>query len=406
MSAILEGKRILLGVSGSIAAFKAAELASRLTQEGAQVITILSPAAEKFITPLTFRSLTGQPAYTDADLWGEKGHILHVKLGQESDLMLIAPCSANTLAALAQGSAEHLLTLSALTLRAPLAVAPAMDGGMFEHPATQQNLHILRQRGVFVLGPTQGRLASGLFGSGRMLEPQEIIGHVRYILAQKGPLKGRKVVVTAGGTQEAVDPVRMLTNRSSGKQGYALAQAAVDLGAEVVLISAPTALTPPVGAHLIQVHSAEEMRQAVLQETQNADILLMAAAVADFRPRQVRTQKIKKQEALTLLELEPTPDILSEVAARRAQTHRPLVMVGFAAESQDLIENATHKLQSKGLDMIVANDILARDAGFGVDTNRVTLLYQNGARESLPLMTKAQVAEAILQRILTFLQTP
>jgi phosphopantothenoylcysteine decarboxylase/phosphopantothenate--cysteine ligase len=198
----------------------------------------------------------------------------------------------------------------------------------------------------------------------------------------------------------------MLTNRSSGKQGYALAQAAVDLGAEVVLISAPTALTPPVGAHLIQVHSAEEMRQAVLQETQNADILLMAAAVADFRPRQVRTQKIKKQEALTLLELEPTPDILSEVAARRAQTHRPLVMVGFAAESQDLIENATHKLQSKGLDMIVANDILARDAGFGVDTNRVTLLYQNGARESLPLMTKAQVAEAILQRILTFLQTP
>lgn len=403
---ILEGTRILLGVSGSIAAYKAAEIASRLTQEGAQVIAILTPAAEKFITPLTFRSLTGQPAYTDADLWGSEGHILHVGLGRESDLMLIAPCSANTLAALAHGSAEHLLTLTALTTRCPLAVAPAMDGGMFEHPATQQNLQILRERGVFILGPTSGRLASGLVGLGRMLEPSEIIGHARRILGLKGPLAGRKVVVTAGGTQEPIDPVRVLTNRSSGKQGYALAQAAVDLGAETVLISTPTALIPPVGARLVKVQTAEEMRQAVLQEVQDADVLLMAAAVADFRPREVVSHKIKKQEGLARLELEPTTDILAEVAAQRQRIRRPFLTVGFAAESQELLENATQKLQSKDLDLIAANDITASDAGFGADTNRVTLIYRNGTREALPLMSKMQVAEAILSRIVELLRAP
>lgn len=403
---ILEGKRILLGVSGSIAAYKAAEIASRLTQEGAQVIAILTPAAEKFITPLTFRSLTGQPAYTDADLWGSEGHILHVGLGRESDLMLIAPCSANTLAALAHGSAEHLLTLTALTMRCPLAVAPAMDGGMFEHPATQQNLQILRERGVFILGPTSGRLASGLVGQGRMLEPSEIIGHARRILGLKGPLAGRKVVVTAGGTQEPIDPVRVLTNRSSGKQGYALAQAAVDLGAETVLISTPTGLIPPVGARLVKVQTAEEMRQAVLQEVQDADVLLMAAAVADFRPREIVPYKIKKQEGLARLELEPTADILAEVAAQRQRIRRPFLTVGFAAESQELLENATQKLQSKDLDLIAANDITASDAGFGVDTNRVTLIYRNGTREALPLMSKMQVAEAILSRIVELLRAP
>ncbi|MFN3741253.1 MAG: bifunctional phosphopantothenoylcysteine decarboxylase/phosphopantothenate--cysteine ligase CoaBC [Anaerolineales bacterium] len=403
---ILEGKRILLGVSGSIAAYKAAEIASRLTQEGAQVITVLSPAAEKFITPLTFRSLTDQPAYTDADLWGSEGHILHVGLGRESELMLIAPCSANTLAALAHGSAEHLLTLTALTLKCPLAVAPAMDGGMFEHAATQQNVQTLRERGIFVLGPTFGRLASGQVGLGRMLEPLEIVGHVRRILGLKGPLAGRKVVVTSGGTQEPIDPVRVLTNRSSGKQGYALAQAAIDLGADTVLISTPTALMPPVGARLVNVQTAEEMRRAVLQEVQDADVLLMAAAVADFRPRHTAAQKIKKQAGLTRLELEPTADILAEVAAQRQRIRRPFLTVGFAAESQELLENATQKLQSKDLDLIAANDITAQDAGFGVDTNRVTLIYRNGTREALPLMSKMQVAEAILSRIVGLLMAP
>lgn len=401
-----EGKRILLGVSGSIAAYKAAEIASRLTQEGAQVITVLSPAAEKFITPLTFRSLTGQPAYTDADLWGSEGHILHVELGRESDLMLIAPCSANTLAALAHGSAAHLLTLAALTIKCPLAVAPAMDGGMFEHPATQQNVQTLRERGVFILVPTFGRLASGQVGLGRMLEPIEIVGHVRRILGLKGPLAGRKVVVTAGGTQEPIDPVRVLTNRSSGKQGYALAQAAIDLGADTVLISTPTALMPPVGARLVKVQTAEEMRQAVLQEVQDADVLLMAAAVADFRPRHAASQKIKKQAGLTRLELEPTADILAEVAAQRQRIRSPLLTVGFAAESQELLENAAQKLQSKDLDLIAANDITAQDAGFGVDTNRVTLIYRNGTREALPLMSKMQVAGAILSRIVGLLMSP
>ncbi|MFO3796475.1 MAG: bifunctional phosphopantothenoylcysteine decarboxylase/phosphopantothenate--cysteine ligase CoaBC [Anaerolineales bacterium] len=403
---ILEGKRILLGVSGSIAAYKAAEIASRLTQEGAQVIAVLSPAAEKFITPLTFRALSAQPAYTDADLWGSEGHILHVGLGGESDLMLIAPCSANTLAALAHGSAAHLLTLTALTIKCPLAIAPAMDGGMFEHPATQQNVQTLRQRGVFILGPTFGRLASGQVGLGRMLEPGEILGHVRRILGLKGPLAGRKVVVTAGGTQEPIDPVRVLTNRSSGKQGYALAQAAIDSGADTVLISTPTALMPPVGARLVNVQTAEEMRQAVLREVQDADVLLMAAAVADFRPRHAVPQKIKKQAGLTRLELEPTADILAEVAAQRQRIRRPFLTVGFAAESHELLENATQKLQSKDLDLIAANDVTAQDAGFGADTNRVTLIYRNGTRESLPLMSKMQVAEAILSRIIGLLRTP
>nr|BAL57185.1 phosphopantothenoylcysteine decarboxylase / phosphopantothenate--cysteine ligase [uncultured prokaryote] len=277
---------------------------------------------------------------------------------------------------------------------------------MFEHPATQQNVQTLRARGVFILGPASGRLASGQSGPGRMLEPLELLGHVRRILGLKGPLAGRKVVVTAGGTQEPIDPVRVLTNRSSGKQGYALAQAAIDLGAEIVLISAPTALMPPVGARLVRVQTAEEMRQAVLQEVQDADLLLMAAAVADFRPRQVASQKIKKQTGLASLQLEPTADILAEVAAQRRRIQRPLLTVGFAAESQELLENATQKLQHKDLDLIAANDITAQDAGFGVDTNRVTLIYRSGRRETLPLMSKAQVAEAILSRLLDLLKAP
>jgi phosphopantothenoylcysteine decarboxylase/phosphopantothenate--cysteine ligase len=399
----LEGKRIVLGISGSVAAYKAADLASKLTQSKALVDVVLSDGAERFVTPLTFASLTGRKAHTG--LWEGEAHVLHVGLGEGADLLVIAPCTANTLAKLATGQADNLLTLTALTARCPVLVAPAMDGGMFEHPATQANLETLRQRGVQVLGPTQGRMASGLVGLGRMLEPGEILGHVRLVLSRNGPLAGKHVVVSAGGTQEPLDPVRYLSNRSSGKQGFALAQAALDLGARVSLVVGATAaaLPTPIGAERIDVETAAQMAEAVMELSRVADVLIMAAAVADFRPRQVRAHKIKKG-ALPQLELEHTPDILLAVAEQRRQLGRPAVVVGFAAESEKLLENARDKLERKGLSLIVANDISARDAGFAVDTNRVSLLLAGGGVEHLPLMTKGEVAEVVLARVLELLK--
>ncbi|ADH62301.1 phosphopantothenoylcysteine decarboxylase/phosphopantothenate/cysteine ligase [Allomeiothermus silvanus DSM 9946] len=398
----LQGKRIVLGVSGSIAAYKAADLASKLTQAGALVDVVLSEGAEHFITPLSFASLTGRKAH--ASLWEGDAHVLHVGLGEGADLLVIAPCTANTLAKLAWGQADNLLTLTALAARCPVLVAPAMDGGMFEHPATQANLETLRQRGVQILGPAQGRMASGLVGLGRMLEPAEILGHLRLALSRGGPLAGKHVVVSAGGTQEPLDPVRYLSNRSSGKQGFALAQAALDLGARVSLVVGATAaaLPTPTGAERTDVESAAQMAEAVLELSRMADVLIMAAAVADFRPRQVQAHKIKKG-ALPRVELEPTQDILLAVAEQRRQVGRPAVVVGFAAESEKLLENAQDKLERKNLSMIVANDISAPDAGFAVDTNRVLLLLPGGVVEPLPLMTKSEVAEAVLARVVGLL---
>lgn len=397
---IFEGKHILLGVTGSIASYKAADLASKLTQQGAQVQAVLTPGAEKFITPLTFSSVTGQPAFTDADLWGGQAHVLHLGLAHQADLMLVAPCSANTLASLAQGRADHLLTLTALALGTkPLALAPAMDVGMYDHPATRQNVATLQERGAILLGPQSGRMASGLNGLGRMMEPADLLGQLRLILARGGKLSGRRLIISAGGSQEAIDPVRYLTNRSSGKQGYALAQAALDLGAQVTLISHPTALTPPTGAQLIEVRSAQEMLNAVLAALPEADALLMAAAVADFQIKNPAPDKLKKRDGLPKIELLPAPDILAEVASRRASLPRLKVVVGFAAESRDLLENAAAKLGAKKLDFIAANDISASDAGFSVETNRITLLFAGGQREALPLMSKTQAAEAILAHI-------
>ncbi|ADD28802.1 bifunctional phosphopantothenoylcysteine decarboxylase/phosphopantothenate--cysteine ligase CoaBC [Meiothermus ruber] len=399
----LQGKRIVLGVSGSIAAYKAADLASKLTQAGALVDVILSEGAERFITPLTFASLTGRRAY--ASLWEGEAHVLHVGLGEAADLLVIAPCTAHTLAKLAQGQADNLLTLTALAARCPVLVAPAMDGGMFEHPATQANLETLRRRGVQILGPAQGRMASGLVGLGRMLEPAEILGQIRLALGRGGPLAGKHVVVSAGGTQEPLDPVRYLTNRSSGKQGFALAQAALDLGARVSLVVGATAaaLPTPTGAERTDVETAAQMAEAVLRLCREADVLIMAAAVADFRPRQVRAHKIKKEREAPQLELEPTPDILLAVAEERRHLGRPAVVVGFAAESEKLRENAQDKLERKSLSMIVANDISAPDAGFAVDTNRVLLLLPGGVVEPLPLMTKGEVAAAVLARVVGLL---
>ena len=402
---IFSDKRIVLGVTGSIAAYKAADLASKLAQAKAQVDVILTGAAERFVTPLTFQSVTGRRAYTDKDLWGNEAHVLHVGLGHAADLLVIAPCTANTIAKLTHGQTDSLLAVTALAMRAPLLIAPAMDGGMYDHPATQENIEILKQRGATFIGPTEGHLASGLSGVGRMLETAEIVGHIRVVLGRNGPLAGKKIVVTAGGTQEPLDPVRVLTNRSSGKQGYAIAQAALDMGAQVTLITTPTALAPPVGAKVIRIETAREMLAAVLAESAASDALVMAAAVADFRPKDRAKDKIKKEGGIPRIELEATEDILKTVATQRTETWCPRVVVGFAAESRDLLENASHKLKSKGLDFIAANDISATGAGFAVETNRVTLLFADGRHESLPLMSKAEVAEVILGWISKLLES-
>ncbi|MCL4528967.1 MAG: bifunctional phosphopantothenoylcysteine decarboxylase/phosphopantothenate--cysteine ligase CoaBC [Chloroflexi bacterium] len=401
---VLKDKHILLGVTGSIAAFKAADLASKLTQMDAQVDVILTPTAEKFITPLTFQSVTGRHAFTESDLWGGEAHVLHVGLGKSADILVIAPCTANTIAKLAHGEAGNLLTITALAAQCPLLVAPAMDGGMFDHPATQENLAKLKERGAYVAGPTEGHLASGLAGKGRLIEPAELIGHIRFVLGRRGRLAAKKVVVSAGGTQEPLDPVRVLTNKSSGKQGYALAQAALDAGANVTLITTPTSLTPPVGARVINVQTAKQMLDAVLKESADADALIMAAAVADFRPKQAAGNKMKKRDGIPQIELEETEDILEAVAALKSGKRRPRVMVGFAAESRNLLENANEKLKAKKLDFIAANDISSKDAGFGVETNRVTLLFETGKHESLPLMNKAEVADAIIERVAALLE--
>ncbi|HKI54102.1 MAG TPA: bifunctional phosphopantothenoylcysteine decarboxylase/phosphopantothenate--cysteine ligase CoaBC [Anaerolineales bacterium] len=401
---ILSGKRIVLGVTGSIAAYKAVDLASKLTQAGAQVDVILTSSAEKFVAPLTFQSVTGRRAYTDKDLWGNEAHVLHVGLGHEADLLIIAPCTANTIAKLAHGQADTLLTVTALASTAPFMIAPAMDGGMYGHPATQENLNTLKKRNTTIIQPAEGHLASGLTGVGRLPETQELIGHIRLILGRGGLLADKKVLVTAGGTQEPLDPVRVLTNRSSGRQGYALAQAALDAGAQVTLVTTPTALTSPVGTKVVEVETAKQMLDAVLKEFPEHDTLIMAAAVADFRPKDVSENKIKKEGGVPQINLEATDDILKAVADLKHGKKRKQVVAGFAAESQNLLKNASNKLQSKKLDLIAANDISANDAGFSVKTNRITLLYADGRTDSLPLISKTEAAEIIIERIAALLE--
>ncbi len=396
-------KNILLGITGSIAAYKGAELASKLTQAGAKVNVLLTPAAEKFVSPLTFQSLTGSQCFTDTDLWGGQAHIVHVQLGRTADLLLIAPASANTMAKLAHGLADNLLTITALAARCPLVIVPAMDAGMYSHSATQENLKLLQARGVTFIGPEEGHLASGLEGKGRMSEVYDILGELRWMFSKNGPLTGKKIVVTAGGTREAIDPVRVISNRSSGKQGYAVAQSALDLGANVTLITTPTVLPIPFGAEVVKVETAEEMRQAVLEKLPGALALIMAAAVADFRPVQSQEDKIKKDKGIKELQLENTGDILLEVARKKATLNPGLRVIGFAAETEDILRNAHKKLESKKLDMIVVNDVTAPSAGFNKDTNKVTLLYADGSSEDLPLMKKSEVADKIMQTLLNWL---
>jgi phosphopantothenoylcysteine decarboxylase/phosphopantothenate--cysteine ligase len=326
-----------------------------------------------------------------------------VGLAEAADLLVIAPVTANTMAKLAHGLADNLLTALALAARCPLLLVPAMDVEMWGHAATQANVAALRERGAYFAGPARGRMASGLEGEGRMVEPDEILGHIRLALGRGGLLSGRRVVVTAGPTRESIDPVRFVSNPSSGRQGFALARAALDLGAQVTLIAGPTHLPTPVGAERVDVVTAQGMHDVVLATAGDADVLLMAAAVGDFRPERAAAQKIKKGDRDLGVRMVRTADILSAVAVRRADSGYPHVVVGFAAESENLVENARDKLTAKNLDLIVANDITAHDAGFAAKDNRVVILGPGGSAEQLPLMSKAAVAEVVLERVVALL---
>ncbi len=396
---ILENQNIVLGVSGGIAAYKSADLASRLVKAGAVVDVVMTAGAAEFIRPLTFQALTHRPVAIEMFSLLQDMQIGHVSLGQRAALMVIAPATANTIAKLAHGMADNLLTTTTLACRSSILLAPAMEAGMWNNPATVDNMEILRRRGFFTVGPDSGRLASGGYGQGRMSEPEAILEAARWVLGRLGPLAGRSVVVTAGGTREAIDPVRFVGNRSSGKMGHALAAAARDRGAAVSWIHGPMSLTAPYGVREVAVESAEQMKHAVLEAVVEADALIMAAAVADYRLQAPAEQKIKKQAEGLHLELVRTADILEAVAEQHARSGRPRLVVGFAAETQNLLANAREKLQRKAMDLIVANDVSASDSGFEVETNRVTLLDGSGGIEALPLMPKTAVAETVLDRL-------
>ena len=391
-------KTIVLGVTGSIAAYKAAELASRFTGEGFRVDVIMTESAQQFIAPLTFRNITGRPVVTTMWDIDSEFSVEHVALAEAADVVLIAPATANIIAKMACGMADDMLSCTVLATKAPVVIAPAMNDNMWSNPVTRENVAKLTKRGFTFVGPARGRLASGKMGLGRLTGLDDIYGITLQALGRKGDLAGKHIVVTAGGTQEPVDPVRCLTNHSSGKMGYAVAEAARNRGAEVTLISAPTALLHPPGIKVIAVNTAEEMLKAVQSAVQGADALIMAAAVADFRPARAVASKIKRQDLNELtVELERTPDILAQVKGS-------FIRVGFAAESHDVVANAKEKVKRKGLDLIVANDITEMDCGFGTDTNRVTIIDSKGKVENLPLLPKGEVADRILDKLITLLR--
>jgi phosphopantothenoylcysteine decarboxylase/phosphopantothenate--cysteine ligase len=421
---VLLNKRIVVGVCGGIASYKAVELVSHLQQAGALVDVILTKGAEEFIRPLTFSALSHRTVYSN--LWEPSGKAaeLHIALAEEAELLVIAPATANTIAKLAHGIADNMLTAVALATQAPLLLAPAMYHGMYNHPATQANLQLLRERGAQVLEPEVGRLASGAIGPGRLPETSVLLAAINIGLARHGDLSGRRVVITAGGTHEPIDPVRFIGNRSSGKMGYALAIEARDRGAQVTLISGPVALEKPYGVDVWQVETALQMRDAVQRAVPGADVLVMSAAVADFRPAEVATHKIKKrsegaqisdtQDALTL-RLVKNPDILGEFAGTPYRTNgeqdvekdgnpgQRLIRIGFAAETRNLETYARQKVAEKHLDLLVANDVSRSDSGFGTETNKVSLFHANGAMEDLPVMPKTGVAVAIWDRVVSLL---
>ncbi len=387
---------LLLGVTGSVAAYKAAELSRELVRSGVSVRVMMTLAATRFITPLTFEALLDSPVVTDLFQGDSAGPIPHVTLAAEADAILIAPASADCLARLAHGLADDIVSCTAMAFKGPLMVAPAMHENMYLSAATQANIALLRERGAVIIGPESGELASGGRGAGRMSPIETVVGWTLKTLGHSGDLAGRTVVVTAGGTQEPIDPVRCVTNHSSGKMGYALVEAARDRGAYVILVTAPTALRAPAGVEVVHVTTAQDMYVATQAAVKHADALIMAAAVADYRPANPRQDKIKKERALLELSLERTVDILGSLEG-------PLVRVGFAAESSDLEKNAQTKLAEKRLHLIVANDITATDSGFGSESNRVTLIDRNGAVDQLPLLSKREVADQVLDRVVRLL---
>ena len=391
----LDGRELILGVTGSIAAYKAVYLLRELGRLGAGVTVCLSEHAREFVGPLTFRTLSGRPALTNLFDPQSPDAVEHVALAERCDAVVVAPATANLLAKAAHGIADDFLTTLLLATRAPVLMVPAMDGGMWEHPAVVANVATLRGRGVTVLEPDSGALASGLSGKGRFPEIADIVETLHRVLAPVRDLASDRVLVTAGPTREPIDPVRYISNRSSGKMGYGLAVAALRRGAAVTLISGPTALTPPAGAVFVPVQTAEEMREAVLHHLAHATIVVKAAAVADYRARNAASAKIKGKHDLTL-ELTPNPDILAEVAARRTGAF----VVGFAAETHDVAANARAKLDAKGIDLLVANDVSRSGIGFDADDNEVLLLDRWGGARPLPRMPKTAVADAILSHVL------
>jgi phosphopantothenoylcysteine decarboxylase/phosphopantothenate--cysteine ligase len=389
---ILRGARVLLGITGGVAAHKAVDLASKLVQQGAQVDVVLTESARQFVGPAGLQAITRRPVHGSVfERWTDS-YAGHITLGEESDLIIVAPATANVIAELAVGLAPDMLGAAVLASHAPLLIAPAMEDTMYRHPATQQNLETLRQRGAMLVGPESGRLASGEFGIGRMSEPSSILGAARMALGRHGLLHGKRIVVTAGGTREALDPVRYLGNRSTGLMGYAVAQAAIDAGAEVILVSGPTSLAAPYGAVRIDVNTAVEMKNAVGEAVKGAHAIVMSAAVADYRPKDVRTEKIKKSElgATLSLELVANPDIIAGI------DEPGLLKIGFAAETSHLVEHARKKLTQKGLDLVVANDA---EQAIGSRDNQVTLVWPDGRVDALPLMPKDEVAVMLIDRI-------
>jgi phosphopantothenoylcysteine decarboxylase / phosphopantothenate---cysteine ligase len=393
----LSGKELILGVTGSIAAYKAVYLLRELTGAGAGVTVVLTAHAGRFVGPMTFRTLSCRPVLEDLFDPDTEAAVEHVALAERAHALVVAPATANLLAKAAHGIADDFLTTLLLAARCPVLMAPAMDGGMWQHPAVAANVETLRARGVTVLPPESGALASGLAGKGRLPEPAVIVEALAQLLAPRRDLVGEQVLVTAGPTREPIDPVRYISNRSSGKMGQALAICALRRGARVVLVSGPTALPPPPGVVFVPVQTAEEMREAVLQHLAGTTIVIKAAAVADYRVKDPSATKIKsrKDEGLTL-ELAPNPDILREVAARKG----PAFVVGFAAETDRVREHALAKLRAKGIDLLVANDVSESGIGFEADDNQVALLDRWGGTLELPRMSKPSVADAILDRIL------
>ena len=393
---MLTNKTVVLGITGGIAAYKAAEIASKLTQAGAKVEVIMTKNAMEFITPLTLRNLTGRPVVTDMFELASEFSVQHVALAERADIVVIAPATADVIAKIAIGIADDSLTTTVLATIAPVVVAPAMNVNMWENSVTQENIAKLKKRGFIIIDPEYGRLASGKMGMGRLAELEKILGTIRQVLGRNDDLAGKRIVVTAGGTQEAIDPVRYIGNHSSGKMGYALAEAARDRGAAVTLVTAPTTLPDPTGIEVVHITSAVEMKKAVTKATVKTDALIMAAAVADYQPKSVAKEKIKKAAAGPewSMELVRTPDILADAKGK-------FIRVGFAAETTEnlMVHAKKDELEKKHLDLVAANDITAPGSGFNVDTNKVILINKAGKVEDLPLMTKREVADKILDRV-------